>query len=79
MSVQFAAAQKPEEQTLLRQSVIAAQRAPFLHAPQIVPPQSTSVSSPSMIPSMHEAQIPATQRPFRQSVATPHCLPSEHW
>ena len=44
------------------QSVVAAQVRPSAHAAQMVPPQSTSVSSPFLMSSMHDVHRPFSQR-----------------
>ena len=47
------AAQIPEVQVPLEQSVPTAQTLPVAHAGQVPPPQSTSVSAPFFAPSVH--------------------------
>ena len=78
VSVQLAATQTLPLQIRLAQSVVATQRLPFAHAVHIVPPQSASLSSAFILPSVQEVHVPAVQRFPAQSVAAAQCLPSGH-
>ena len=60
----------PDAQRALTQSVAPVQRLPSPHLPHIVPPQSTSVSSPFWTRSVHEMHMPLTQRRLVQSMLT---------
>src|SRR5262245_10069540 len=75
-SVQFAPTQMLFEQIRLTQSVVVTQRRLLAQAVHVVPPQSMSVSSPSTFPSLHEMQVPFTQRALRQSRAAVQRRPS---
>src|SRR5437588_636017 len=64
-------------QELLAQSAGAAHILPAAQGAQMSPPQSTSVSLPSLVPSVQEvgaAQIPAAQELLAQSAGTAHIL-----
>jgi hypothetical protein len=65
------------------QSVATAQESPFAHFAGQEPPQSTSVSSPSLIPSVQlgaavgvaQRWVPGSQKPEAQSAAAPQPTP----
>ncbi len=72
------AAQTPAEQLVLEQSALTPQVLPLAHLAAHVPPQSTSLSLPFLIPSVQvgsAVQIPATQLVLVQSVPARQVLP----
>jgi hypothetical protein len=73
----FGQAQESAVHVPLRQSPATLQRFPTVHLPHAVPPQSTSVSSPSVFLSLHIAHWPfAHWAPVTQSSVTWHFLPT---
>jgi len=79
-SLQLAAAHTPPAQTWLEQSVATRQAAPPTQAPHVPPPQSTSVSWPSLTWLRQEsgAQRAAEQMRVPQSVSAPQLAPIAH-
>lgn len=77
---EHAAAQRPAMQIWLWQSDAETHAFPVAQAAQIVPPQSTSVSLPSLTPSKHEDpvwQTPPAHVPLWQSEPVRHPFPAE--
>jgi hypothetical protein len=78
-----AAAQIPPVHVLLTQSVPVKHFMPVAHAGHIPPPQSVSVSLPSLMPSLQvfvvAEQTPAVQKPLQQLALVMHAPPlGEH-
>jgi hypothetical protein len=70
--------QTPSEQVPAAQSPAAAQSFPRLHGLQD-PPQSTSLSSPFLMPSSHATHTPPTHLLETQSVPEPQLFPFAHF
>jgi len=66
--------------TLLVQSPGPPQPFPVAHAPQVAPPQSTSVSAPFFTLSVHVGawHVPPAHDPLAQSVLSVHVAPTAH-
>jgi hypothetical protein len=65
---------------LLLQSLAPLHVFPVPHGPHVAPPQSTSVSAPFFILSVHEGawHVPPPQDSLAQSVPWPHAAPTLH-
>jgi hypothetical protein len=78
MFPQTGVAQVPAEQNIDVQSVATPHISPSAHGMHIVPPQSTSVSVPFIVPSVHVGsgwQVPPVQMSVVQSPLPPHMSP----
>src|SRR5579883_1760790 len=74
------AAQAPATQAPPAQSPFTRHALPAAQPMQTGPPQSTSVSLPSLIPSLQEvSQTLLTHSPLAQSVARRHIFPIAHF